>query len=154
MCRLIGEQHQIWKHVTVTKVCYDDEARAYRCWLGSNSAGSFCCLNHPRMKHEDGRTVIWFEVTIYGVRQRCAHRSFTNVQTGVACKAYTSPLHRSGYTAEAMMRLFPSNVRASGSMSPRRHLAPSVSVQDVYNQHGSDYDILAHEEWFNQPPQL
>ena len=103
------------------------------------------------MKHEDERSAIWFEVTIYGIRQRCSHRTFTNPQTGVVCKAYTSPFHRKGYTTEAMVRLFPSTVPVRSSTSPRRPLAAAVSVQDIYNQHGPDYDILAHEEWFNQP---
>jgi hypothetical protein len=110
-------------------------------------------LNHPCMKHEDARTVIWFQVTIYGIRQRCQHRTFINTQTGVQCKAYMSPFHRKGYTIDLMMRLFPSSVPVRSSASLRQHLALprlSVTVQDIYNEHGSNYDVLADEEWFNQ----
>ena len=151
VCRLIRQQHEMWSHVKVTRINYNDEEKTYTCSLGSNSAGGFGCLNHPRMKHEDGRTVIWFQVTIYGVRQRCLHRTFTNTQTGVHCKAYVSPHQRRGYTVETMMRLFPSSVPVRSSASPRQPLVFPVTVQDIYNQHGSSYDVLADEEWFNQP---
>ena len=150
--QLICEQNDLWSHVLVKKINYDDEARTYSCWLDGNSAGGLNCLNHPYMKHEDRRTVIWFQVTTYGVRQRCTHRTFTNAHTGVRCKAYTSPFHRKGYTAEVMMRLFPNNSSVHSSSTPRPCAASHrVSVQDIYNQHGSDYDIMTHEDWFNPP---
>ena len=79
------------------------------------------------------------------------HRTFTKPQTGVKCQSYESPYLRKGYTTEVMMRLFPSSVPARSSASRRQHLTLPVSVQDIYNQAGSNYDVLAHEEWFNPP---
>ena len=150
---LIQAQSPMWSHVVVRSIAYDDHARTYTCFLYGHSAGGVGCLNHPHTRHDGGGAVIWFQVTIHGVRQRCTHRTFTDVSTGVKCRAYVSPAHRNGYTVEAMIRLFPSSVPVHrGSTARRRqHLAPAVSVQDIYNQHGSDYDVLAHEEWFNQP---
>jgi hypothetical protein len=149
--RLIRGQNPMWFAVNLSRISYDDQARTYTCYLRGNSAGGFGCMNHPCMKHEDARAVIWFQVTIYGIRQRCLHRTFTNKQTGVKCKSYVSPYQRKGYTTDVMIRLFPSSVPIRSSASPRPRLALPLSVQDIYNQVGSNYDVLAHEEWFNQP---
>jgi len=33
VCRLVYEQNELWSHIVVTKIRYDDETRTYTCWL-------------------------------------------------------------------------------------------------------------------------
>ena len=148
--QLIQAQHETWVDIHVRKMLYDDVTRTYTCLPTARCPGGFCCMNHPDMRHPLAHSVIWFEVGIHGVRQRCEHR-YTNPQTGVRCKSFVSPLLRAEYSIEVMMQVFPSSlaVSVSKSRAPRTRPVQPVSLQDIYSQCELGYDILAEETWFD-----
>ena len=150
--QLIHAQHETWVDIHLSKLLYDDVKRTYTCLLTTRSPGGWCCMNHLEMRHERAHSVVWFEVGIHGIRQRCGHR-YTNPQTGVRCKAFVSPLLRNGYSIEVMMQVFPSSptVSVSRSRAPRTCPLLPVSLQDIHSQCKLGYDILAEEAWFDRP---